>query len=124
MGGNGSFSSSSLETESGRNYHTIYSLSKNIKVIKMKDGVKHGTMPTESHTANRVYVTMRKDGSGVREISRYGKDHKKQWTIHTHEHRPYKVHYHKWKNGKQQEEAFPLTPKLKKLYEKIIKMQK
>ena len=63
MGGNGSFGSGSLEMESGRDYRTRYSISKNIKVIELKPHVKHGTMPTESHTANRVYVTMKKDGS-------------------------------------------------------------
>ncbi|MBQ9363998.1 MAG: hypothetical protein IJT97_11385 [Bacteroidaceae bacterium] len=127
MGGNGSFGSGSLEMESGRDYRTRYSISKNIKVIELKPHVKHGTMPTESHTANRVYVTMKKDGSGVREISRMGKDHKKQWSIHTDVHKQFKHgHVHYWKDGKPTGRIDDLNqhPRLKRLLEYIQTMKR
>ena len=132
MGGNGSFSSGALQMENGRDYRTVYSISKNIKVIEMKPKVKHGTMPTESHTANRVYVTMKKDGSGVREIARYGKDHKKKWSIHIDEHKDRRGvlkngHVHFWKDGKptsKYPDDIDKHPRLKRLLDKIQQMKR
>lgn len=132
MGGNGSFMRGELSREENREYRTEYSLGKNIKIIKMKEHVVHGTMPVRSHSPNRVYVTMRKDGSGVREITRYGKDHQIKWSIHTQEHKDkhgiYKNgHVHFWKNGKptsKYPDDIDKHPRLKALLFKIQQMKR
>lgn len=131
MGGNGSFSRGMYDKESERDYKTAYSLSKNIKVIELKNPGSHNTMPRTSHTANRVYVTMKKDGSGVREVTRYGKDHKARWSIHTEEHKEGKErwkngHVHFYKNGGHHGRPHKLSdhPRLQRLLDKIRKMER
>ena len=124
MGGNGSFSRGMYDSESERDYRTVYSLTKNIKVIALKKQGSHNRMPRTSHTANRVYVTMKPDGSGVREIAIYGKDHKVKLTIHTHAHKGITPHCHKWNGEKISKEGYNLTPRLKALLNKIHKMEK
>lgn len=69
--------------------------------------------PAESNSAPRLYVTFFKNGSGVNDISKYGPDHKKEWSIHTQPHDSAKLrergkailgpHYHPWVNGAAQE---------------------
>lgn len=112
------------DDESERDYKTAYSLSKNIKVIVLKKPGTHNRMPRTSHTANRVYVTMKQDGSGVREIAIYGKDHKVRLTIHTHAHKGITPHYHKWNGEKPSKNGYCLTPRLKALLDKIQNMNK
>lgn len=131
MGGNGSFSRGMYDTESERDYRTVYSLTKNIKVIALKKPGSHNRMPRTSHTANRVYVTMKKDGSDVREISRHGKNHEVIWTIHTGAHKEGKErwvggHVHFWKNEKPHGRPHKLSdhPRLQRLLDKVRKMTK
>ncbi len=131
MGGNGSFSIGMYDSESERHYRTEYSPSKNIKVIRLKKAGSHDKMPRTSHTANRVYVTMRKDGSDISEIARFGKNHKKLWSIHTKEHRDKRGHYtnghiHFWKDGKPTKfpEDINKHPRLKRLLDKVRKMKR
>lgn len=123
MGGNGSLLSGKLDNDETREYRTVMQLSKNIVVIELKG--KHGTMPTESHTANRIYVTMKKDGSGVREVAKFGKDHLKVWDLHTHIHKGMtEGHIHFWKNGSPVGDPEDINdhPKIKELLNKINSM--
>lgn len=129
MGGNGSFSRSMYDSEDERHYRTVFSIGKNIRVIELKKRGSHDSMPRTSHAANRIYVSMKKDGSGIKEIARYDKSHQKIWSIHTNEHKEGKVrwkggHVHYWKNGKQTTRVDRLSkhPRLKRLLDKISKM--
>lgn len=124
MGGNGSYIKGMYDNESERDYRTVHDLSKNIKVIELKKRGSHNKMPRTSHTANRVYVTMKLDGSGVREVAIFGKDHKVRLTIHTNSHKGVSPHFHKWKDEKPSEEGYHLTPKLQSLLNKIQKMKR
>lgn len=131
MGGNGSYIKGMYDNESEREYRTVHDLSKNIKVIELKKRGSHNSMPRTSHTANRVYVIFYKDGSGVKEIARYGKNHELKWVIHTHEHSDKKGiykegHVHYWKKGKptsKYPEDINNHPRLKRLMEKIKMMK-
>lgn len=107
MGGNGSYYNGYLDHESERDYYSVRHISKNIVIIELKIPGTHNKMPRTSHTANRVYVTLRKDGSGISDISRYGENHQKKWSIHTATHQDKKGrvkivggHVHYWENGK------------------------
>ncbi|MBQ7143481.1 MAG: hypothetical protein IJR84_10585 [Bacteroidaceae bacterium] len=127
MGGNGAYSKGMYDRESERDYRTEYSISKNIKVIALKNPGSHNKMPRTSHTENRVYVTMRKDGSGISDIARYGKDHRKQWSIHTAKHKSFKHgHVHYWKNGEPTGRIDDINqhPRLKRLLDKIMKLKR
>ncbi|MBP3510445.1 MAG: hypothetical protein J6K19_00180 [Prevotella sp.] len=117
MGANGTFSKGMVITEGERGYKTIFSFSDNVVVIQ-KYG-KAAKLPEESHTAGRIYVVFKKDGSDVKGIAKYGGDHKKVWEIHTTDHKGLGAHFHYWKDGKPVKDANPLTPGMKSLLNKI-----
>lgn len=77
MGANGSHASGVLESEENRKYYTLFSLGENIKFLDMKVVGRGGKLPEESHTPNRIYVSLNADGSDVKEIAKYGDDGKK-----------------------------------------------
>lgn len=115
MGANGTHSSNALSSEENRKYLTVGTISENIKVLVQKDKNRHGKLPEESHTPNRVYVSFLADGSDVKEIAQYGKDGKKKYAIHTGDHKGISPHYHIWKDGRQLPDANPLTPEMRQL---------
>lgn len=121
MGANGSHASGVLESEENRKYYTLFSLGENIKFLDMKIIGRGGKLPEESHTPNRIYVSLKADGSTVKEIAKYGDDGKKVFVIHTAEHQNHKTkekispHYHKWENGKQLSYGYPLTTEMQQL---------
>ncbi|MBQ9641864.1 MAG: hypothetical protein IJV06_09965 [Bacteroidaceae bacterium] len=125
MGGNGSFSRKELNygTRDKWEWKQAGSLTKNIKILEYRKGNQE-RMPRVSHTANRVYVSIKRDGSDIKEIAKYGKDHRKVWAIHTNEHKGIKPHFHYWKDGRPEKDAHALTPKMKKLLEKVRKMKR
>ncbi len=94
MGANGTHSSNALSSEENRKYWTVGTISENIKVLVQKDRNRHGKLPEESHTPNRVYVSFLTDGSDVKEIAQYGADCKKMYAIHTGNHKGISPHYH------------------------------
>jgi len=142
MGANGSKASGSLETSEGRTYHTVISISDNIKVIEPNNKNANVKLPEESHTPNRIYVAINKpatDKKGqndpnagkLKSIGVYGPDCKKLFEIHVdHTHNGLSVHFHPWENGRPFKEgagrnapnkAFPLTSEMKKLWEIVKK---
>jgi len=118
MGGNGSFASGSTNSEVGRAYKTIAVIGE-IQVIQKKNPKDSNKLPEESHTPNRIYATIRKDGKDVGSIAKYGPDGKKIWEIHTGSHDGISPHYHKWNNGQQEKTAHHLTEIMKEILEKV-----
>lgn len=142
MGANGSKASGRLENEEGREYHTVLSISDNIKVLEKKDSNKNVKLPEESHTPNRIYVVINKPPSEnkwsdeptagkLKSIAVYGDDCKKLYEIHVdHVHDGMSIHYHPWKDGKPQQKgrgkkspniALPLSPEMNNLLNQVKK---
>lgn len=142
MGANGSKARGILETPAGRTYHTVISITDNIKVIESNNKNLNVKLPEESHTTNRIYVVVNKpatDNKGkndpyagkLKSIGVYGSDCKKLFEIHVdHAHDGMTIHYHPWENGhpvktgngkNSPNVAHPLTPDMKKLLEIIKK---
>lgn len=118
MGANGSASSGSTATEEGRRWKTVATLSNGYKVIELKDRNAQHKAPEESHSPNSVYVMFNKDGNGLKSISSYDDDCKKEFEIHTQPHKNLGEHYHKWENGKAGP-AEPLTEKMKSILDEV-----
>lgn len=118
MGGNGSFSSGSTSSEAGRAYKTVATIG-DIKILEKKNPNDSSSLPEESHTPNRTYAEIRKDGKDVGKIAKYGPDGKKLWEIHTTPHHGLNEHYHEWKDGHPVGEAKPLTQEMKDLLERV-----
>lgn len=118
MGGNGSYASGSTNSEAGRAYKTVGSIG-NIQIVEKKNPKDSSSLPEESHTPNRIYAEIRKDGKDVGKIAKYGPDGKKIWEIHTTPHHDLDAHYHEWKDGHPVGEPKPLTPEMKKILEKV-----
>jgi len=142
MGANGSKASGILETPAGRIYHTVISITDNIKVIGPNNKDLNVKLPEESHTPNRIYVAINKpatDKKGLNDpyagklksIAVYGDNGKKLFEIHVdHTHNGMSVHYHPWENGHptkggtgkhSQNVAYALTPDMINLLEIIKK---
>lgn len=142
MGANGSKASGALETSIGRTFHTVISITDNIKVVESNNKNANVKLPEESHTPNRIYVVINKpatDKKGkndphagkLKSIGVYGPDCKKLFEIHVdHAHNGLTIHYHPWKDGSPvkvgpgknaSNKAFPLTPEMKKLLEIVKK---
>lgn len=119
MGANGSHASGVLNTESGRQYRTIFTIGDNIKVLEQKASNKGGKLPEESHTPNRIYVSLMANGKDVKAIAKYGNDGKKIYEIHTVDHKGLSPHYHFWENGKPKEAMYPLTSEMNNLLKKV-----
>ncbi len=123
MGGNGTFSKGIDIPVEQREYRTICYLDDNIVVLQHKG--KNVSLPEESHTPGRIYVAFRKDGTGIKEIAKYGDDHKRLWVIHTSDHHGMGIHVHTWKDGHPVEgSARPLNDSEKELYNKIISFKR
>lgn len=142
MGANGSKASGALETPEGRTYHTVISISDNIKVIESNNKKANVKLPEESHTPGRIYVAINKPATSnkggndphagkLKSIGVYGQDCKKLYEIHVdHVHNGLTVHFHPWKNGhpiktglgkNAPNQAFPLAPEMNKLLEIVKK---
>ena len=142
MGANGSKAGGYLETPAGRTYHTVISITDNIKVVAPNNKNTNVKLPEESHTPNRIYVAINKpttDKKGqndpyagkLKSIGVYGPDCKKLYEIHVdHKHDGMSIHFHPWENGhpvktgtgkNAKNVAFPLTPEMKKLLEIVKK---
>ena len=119
MGANGSHASGVLNTEEGRAYKTLFKMGDNIVYLSQKNPKKEGKLPEESHTPNRIYVSFKADGKDVKAIAKYGSDGKKQWEIHTLNHKGIQPHYHVWKNGAPSEDGFALNVEMSKLLKKV-----
>lgn len=142
MGANGSKASGVLEYPMGRTYHTIISISDNIKVVESNNKNANVKLPEESHTPNRIYVVINKPATGnkgkndphagkLKSIGVYGEDCRKLYEIHIdHVHDGLTIHYHPWENGhpikagngkNAPNKAFTLTPEMNKLLEIVKK---
>lgn len=120
MSGNGSFIARTADTESRREYRTVYHLGEDIKILERKDSSKSVRLPQESHSANRIYAVFYKDGHDVKEIAVYGNDGKRLYTIHTQTHKSLKEHYHLWQGGAPLDGyIYPLTQEMKALLDRI-----
>lgn len=119
MGANGSHASGVLETEAGRKYRTLFTMEDNIVVLAQKDVNKSGKLPEESHLPNRIYVSFMSNGTDVKEVAKYGPDGKKEFAIHTNDHKGISPHFHKWENGKPEKAAHPLTKDMESLLNKV-----
>lgn len=82
MGGNGSLANGSTATEEGRRWKTVAVLPNGAKVIELKNPKANHKAPEESHTPNSVYVMFNKDGNGIKSISQYGNDGKKEFDLY------------------------------------------
>lgn len=118
MGANGSFASGSTATEEGRRWRTVMTLPNGVKVIELKNRKANHKAPEESHSPNSVYVMFNKDGNGIKSISKYGADGKKEYEIHTVDHKGLGVHYHIWKNGRPLP-PHPITDAMKQLLNEV-----
>lgn len=118
MGANGSFAKGSTATQEGRRWKTVVTLSNGMKVIELKDPKSNHKAPEESHTPNSVYVMFNKNGNGIKSISKYGSDGKKDYEIHTVDHKGMGVHYHPWNNG-HPGDATSLTDSMKKMIDNL-----
>ena len=58
MGANGSKASGALETPGGRTYHTVISITDNIKVVESNNKNANVKLPEESHTPNWIFWTL------------------------------------------------------------------
>jgi len=142
MGANGSKASGILENPAGRTYHTVISITDNIKVVESNNKNANVKLPEESHTPNRIYVVINKPASDkkgkgdphagkLKSIAVYGPDCKKLYEIHVdHTHNGMTIHFHPWENGRpvkvgtgknSPNKAFPLTPEMKKILEIVKK---
>lgn len=142
MGANGSKASGILENLAGRTYHTVISISDNIKVVEPNNKDLNVKLPEESHSPNRIYVAINKpatDKKGkndpyagkLKSIAVYGPDCKKLFEIHVdHTHNGMSIHYHPWENGHpikvgtgkhSPNAAYALTSDMKKMLETIKK---
>lgn len=142
MGANGSKASGALETPGGRTYHTVISITDNIKVVESNNKNANVKLPEESHTPNHIYVVINKPATNakgrndphagkLKSIGVYGPDCKKLYEIHVdHVHNGLTIHFHPWGNGRPikagsgknaPNKAFPLTPEMKKLLEIVKK---
>lgn len=110
MGANGSFASGRTSTEEGCRWRTVMTLPNGV----IKDRKANHKAPEESHSPNSVYVMFNKNGDGIKSISKYGADGKKEYEIHTVDHKGLGIHYHKWGNGKPLPPQ-PLTDAMKHL---------
>ena len=104
MGGNGTASVNGMIPVENREYISLGTYSDpvfgDIEIIEWKG--KTNKTPEESNSAPKIYVTFDKKGNGVNEIAFYGKNHKKEGSVHTVPHNNKDVngpHYHKWSNG-------------------------
>lgn len=140
MGGNGSKGEGFLEDEATREYKTIHEIEENIKVVIVKSLKARVKLPEESHTPNRIYVTVNrsnnaKDANSIsygklKGIAVYGNDCKKLYEIHVdHKHAGMPIHYHPWIDGKPKHVgngkhadtvAYPLTEEMTNLLNKVL----
>ncbi|MBQ3634716.1 MAG: hypothetical protein II951_03765 [Bacteroidales bacterium] len=130
MGSNGSFARGDADTEEGRKYKCIAVLSDNIKVLVPKESNKGIKLPEESHSPNRIYVSIygkgKKEGL-LKSIAVYGEDGLKVYEIHTANHEELGLHCHYWHEGHpvmkgSKTDAKPLTAKMIEIYNKILKL--
>ena len=142
MGGNGSKGKGLLEDPDNRNYRTneVFQISDNIVVVEAKNKNARVKLPEESHTPNRVYVTVNKPATDkigqkdpyagkLKSIAVYGSDCKKLYENHVdHTHGGMPEHYHPWENGhpikagtgkNAHNAAFPLTAEMKQLLQQV-----
>jgi|GEM_PF-1363354 len=120
MGANGSFSVLFVPQELFGRWKIIYILKNRTKVIELKNKSASVKMPELSQCPNSTYAIFRKDGSGVKAITRYGGDRKKLYEIHTTEHHGMRLHVHYWKDGKPMgKEPDKLTPAMWKLFRNV-----
>lgn len=117
MGANGSFSSGFTRSELGRKYKTIGTIG-DIQIVTAKNHKAGTKLPEESHSPNRIYATFYKDGHDVKAIAKYGNDGKKEWELHTIDHKNMGPHYHEWENGKPINNR-PLTNEMKEILDNL-----
>ena len=131
MGSNGRYARGDANTEEGRQYKCINLLDDNIKVLVPKDSKKGIKLPEESHTPNRIYVSLHSKGTlegKLKAVGVYGDNGIKMYEIHTSDHHDLNLHCHYWENGGpimkngKETDAIPLTDKMMELYQKIIKL--
>ena len=109
MGGNGSKSQGTTETEKGRRWKTVEVLPNGVEIIEFKNKKTPTKMPEESHSPNAIYGMMFKKGNGLKSISIYDSDCKKIVEIHNEDHDGLGSHYHYWKNGRPVGEPQPIS---------------
>lgn len=132
MGANGSHADGSTQSEAGQRWKTIGTVGE-IQIIQLKNPKAPNKLPEENRTPNRIYAVFEKDGSDIKAIAKYGPDGKKVWEIHTTDHENLGSHYHPWENGhpvrivgsngKSRNEAYPLTPEMQSILDKVRKYE-
>ena len=124
MGGNGSFAIGDANTEEGRQYKCIAVLDDNVKVLVPKDPKKGIKLPEESHTPNRIYVSLHGKGNKegqLKSIGVYGEDGLKKFEIHTTDHRGLGLHCHYWHNGHPSDaQSLTIDIDMLEIYNKIL----
>jgi hypothetical protein len=124
MGGNGSKSQGTTETEKGRRWKTVEVLPNGVEIIEFKNKKTPTKMPEESHSPNAIYGMMFKKGNGLKSISIYDSDCKKIVEIHNEDHDGLGPHYHYWKNGRPVGEPQPISknPQYQQLLNETINL--
>ena len=124
MGGNGSKSQGTTETEKGRRWKTVEVLPNGVEIIEFKNKKTPTKMPEESHSPNAIYGMMFKKGNGLKSISIYDSDCKKIVEIHNEEHDGIGPHYHYWKKGRPVGEPQPIStnPQYQQLLNETINL--
>lgn len=123
MGANGSTATGSTNSEAGRAYKTVGNIGE-IQIIEKKNPKDSSSLPEESHSPNRIYAEIRKDGKDVGKIAKYGPDNKKIWEIHTTPHHDLGDHYHEWKDGHPVGGPKPLKKEMKDILDIVRNFKK
>lgn len=119
-GAEGARSRGDLEQEMTRDFVRWEQLTTNIEMIMLKDQGASLKAPVESGKPNCIYVVLNKfvkPGNPIKEITRFGRDCLRVWTIHFQPHHglvPH-VHYCEGKNRIDEDKAYSLTPSLSSL---------
>lgn len=131
MGGNGSYSRGDANTEEGRKYKCIAVLDDNIKVLVQKNAKLGVKLPEESHSPNRIYVSLHGRGEKaglLKAIAVYDGNGLKRYEIHTTDHDELGIHCHYWTEGHPirkengRADAKPLTDEMIQLYNKVLSL--
>lgn len=127
-GANGARSRGDLENEKTREFAHWRQLTKNIEMIMLKDQGASMQAPVESGKPNCIYVVLNKfvkPGNPIKEITRFGRDCLRVWTIHFQPHHglvPH-VHYCEGKNRIDEDKAYPLTRRLSDLVRMVTEQE-
>lgn len=106
--------------EGERTWRVVECYRGKLHVLEMADKIGTLKLPRKSESPDVTYVMFKKDGSGIKTISKYNKDCDKEYEIHYQDHCGMNPHGHIWHDGRP-DDAIPLTKDMK---DKILQIEK